>query len=361
MKVVFTAGGTGGHLYPAIAVAEELTAMNGNIDILFIGGDREVERAIIGKTGFRSEPLSVIGMPRNLSPRIATFLWKLGRASLKSRTILKREKPSCLLATGGYVSGPPVLAARSLGIPVCLQEQNSYPGIATRQLARFADTVFLGFSDAAKYLPHATVMMTGNPVRRGIDRGDRKTGAASFGFSPSVKTVFALGGSLGARAVNETVAAIATGIAEQGYQLIWQTGAAEYDRWKTHEVPGRIRVLPYLDNMAQAYAATDLVISRAGAMTLAELTICGLPSILVPLPSAAANHQEHNARSLEHAGAAVVIVQKNLTPDLLKAEVFAILSGDVKRRAMAEASQGMGNRESARVIAGHLLETYGNG
>ena len=360
VKVVFTAGGTGGHIYPAIAIAEELKSMNDSADILFIGGSRIMERDIIGRAGFPMVPLSVIGLPRRISPRQVVFFWKFGVSTIRSLLLLQRENPVCVFATGGYVSGPPVFAARALGIPVYLQEQNSYPGIATRTLARFSRMVFLGFEDAARNLrPDVKTLVTGNPVRRGIDSAKRSEAAERLGLHPALRTVFVFGGSQGARVINETVAEIAGGIVDRGFQLIWQTGAGEYERWRGIEKTGSIRVMSYIDDMAQAYAASDIVVARAGAMTIAEMTVCGLPGIMIPLATSAGNHQEHNARSLERAGVARMIGEEDLTPDRLLNEITALLTDDTQRDRMAEASRRFGNRNAARTIAEFILKKNG--
>jgi len=268
-------------------------------------------------------------------------------------------KPSCLLATGGYVSGPPVLAAYILGIPVFLQEQNSYPGIATRRLARFSDVIFLGFADAGRYLGKASRILTGNPVRRGIENSSRSEGAAAYGLDPFKKTTLVFGGSQGAHAVNKAVSHIIDDIVSAGYQLIWQTGAGEYEQWSGFSRQGSVVVTPYIEKMSLAYAASDMVIARAGAMTIAELNQCGLPSILVPLPTAAENHQEYNARSMETAGAARVILEHDLTPDSLRNELFGLLQNDSMRETMSASSRKLGGGDAAKMIAEYILNNCG--
>jgi UDP-N-acetylglucosamine--N-acetylmuramyl-(pentapeptide) pyrophosphoryl-undecaprenol N-acetylglucosamine transferase len=355
MTVAFTAGGTGGHIYPAIAVAEELKRMDPEIDIRFISGTREIERTIIENAGYPLQTISVIGMPRSLSPRLAVFAVKLGTAAIRSFRILREMKPSCLLATGGYVSGPPVLAAYILGIPVLLQEQNSYPGIATRRLAKFSDVVFLGFADAGQYFGKASRILTGNPVRRGIEKTSRNEGASAFGLDPAKKTALVFGGSQGAHMVNKAISSIVDDIVSAGYQLIWQTGAGEYEQWSGLSRQGSIAITPYIDKMNCAYAVSDIVIARAGAMTIAELNQCGLPSILVPLPTAAENHQEYNARSLETVGAARVILERDLTPETLKSELFGLLENDSVRETMSSSSRKLGGGDAARMIAEYIF------
>jgi UDP-N-acetylglucosamine--N-acetylmuramyl-(pentapeptide) pyrophosphoryl-undecaprenol N-acetylglucosamine transferase len=266
------------------------------------------------------------------------------------------------MATGGYVSGPPVIAARTLGVPVVIQEQNSLPGITNRALGRFAELVFLGFEDARKHFgKRVRTVVTGNPVREEIGGSNRVTAARAFVLDPSLPTVLVFGGSQGAQAINRAVSGAAERVAERDVQVLWQTGDREFTAWKDFDgrSGGRIRVLPYITVMADAYAVSDLVVARSGAMSIAEITACGLPAVFIPLPTAAENHQERNARSLEAAGAAVVILERDLTPGLLGDTVLGILESTERREAMAGSSRRLGRKDAASVIADLLLERYG--
>lgn len=363
MRLAFAAGGTGGHVYPALAVAQEILKRRPQAEIRFIGGNRGIERKIVGASGFPVETIPAAGMPRSLSPAIIPFFWKFAVSIIMSRGILRKFRPSLLLATGGYVSGAPVLAARTLGIPVAMQEQNSFPGIVNRKFARWADLAFLGFEDARKYFPSGMdSFVTGNPVRSEIGTADRVRAAQSFGLDPARRTVLVFGGSQGARAINQAMSGAAERIAGEDTQVIWQTGDREFESWRVYDAraEGRVRVLPYIAAMADAYAASDLVIARAGAISIAELTACGLPGIFIPLPTAAENHQEFNARSLERAGAAVVILERDLTPALLAETTLGIIDSGERLRAMSEASRRMGKKDAAARIADIILERYGN-
>ena len=362
MRVVFAGGGTGGHVYPALAVAEELMKKSPDSEILFIGGTRGIEQKIIGCSGFPVKTIPVSGFPRRLSFAMVAFAWKLMISIIRSLWILAKFKPAVIMATGGYVSGPPFIAARLLKIPVTIQEQNSYPGITNRKLARFADMVFLGFQDAKKFFKNTVdTAYTGNPVRKEIGAGDRESAARSFGLDPAVKTLLVIGGSQGSQAINRALSRIIESLTERGIQVLWQAGDREFPIWKEFDGRGgKIHVLPYITRMADAYAASDLVLARSGAMSIAEITACGLPAIFIPLPSAAANHQEYNARSIADAGGAVMILERDLTPELLLREVLGVLESDERRKAMGEASLRMGKRDAARVIAEKLIERYGS-
>ena len=362
MKIIFTGGGTGGHIYPALAVAEEIMNKKPQSKILFIGGTRNIESKIIGNAGFAMKTIKITGFPRKITPQIFTFAWNLGLSIINSMRIIRGFKPSVIMGTGGYVSGPPIIAAWTMGIPVVLQEQNSYPGITTKKLARFAKIVFLGFQDATGYFgKNAKTFVTGNPVRNNIRSGTRDKASTAFGLDPGLKTVLAFGGSQGAHAINCVLSEIVEDLAELEIQVIWQTGNNEYEVWRRFDgySGGKIKVVPYIDTMSNAYAASDLVVCRAGAMTIAEITACGLPGIFIPLPGAAENHQEFNARSLVNSGAASMILEQELTPGTLRREIIGIITSDERLQEISKQSEKLGIHDAANVIAGIIIEQFG--
>ena len=360
MRILFASGGTGGHIYPAIAVAREILNKQPQTEILFVGGTRRIEHKIISDAGFDMRTIPVTGLPRKLSPAGITFMWKLGTSIIKSIYIIRGFKPSLVMATGGYVSGPPIMAARITGVPVAIQEQNSYPGITTKKLARFAEIIFLGFQEAGAYFgDNVKTVVTGNPVRKDIDKAERRESSIAFGFDPELRTVLVFGGSQGASAINSALSAIVEDIVEHGIQVIWQTGSNEFNEWSRFNRNEKIKVVSYIDNMSAAYAASDLVVSRAGAMTVAEITACGLPGIFIPLPTAAENHQEYNARSLVNAKVASLILERDLTPQTLKREILGIITSDERLTAMSHESKKLGNKDAAEVIAGIIIEQFG--
>ena len=331
MRVMFAGGGTGGHIYPALAVAREIMNRRPEVEILFIAGTRGIESKIFSDAGFDVKTIPVTGLPRKVSPSLIPFAWKLVMSIAQSRRCLKGFRPSVIMATGGYVSGPPIIAAYMMGIPVVIQEQNSFPGITNRKLGRFAEIVFLGFRDAVKYFEgKAETMVTGNPVRNGIEIGEREASAIKFNLDPELKTILVFGGSQGSHAINIVLREVIEQVAQMKIQILWQTGRKEFEENRRFDgmSDGRVRILPYIDDMVSAYSAADMVVSRAGAMTVAEITACGLPAVLIPLPTAAENHQEYNARSLVSSGSAVMIVEKDLTPDVLLQEITRIISSE---------------------------------
>jgi len=363
MRIMFAGGGTGGHIYPAIAVAEEINHKQPETEFLFVGGTRGREQKIVGNSGFPVTTIPVTALPRKISPRLLSFTVKLGISIIKSHRYIKKFKPAVVMATGSYVSGPPMIAALTMGVPLVIHEQNSYPGITNRKLGRFADIVFLGFENAEKYFEgNIKAVVTGNPVTKNIGAGLRNEAARVFGFDPSLKTVFVFGGSQGARAINKALSMAVEDIAERGIQVLWQTGDREYELWAPYDKrsEGRIRTFRYIDNMAQAYAAADLVVARAGAMSIAEITVCGLPAVFVPLPTAAGNHQEYNARTVVEKGAASVIFERELTSTLLEQEIVRIVTSDERLAAMAKSSENLGRKDAASAIAGIIIDRYGH-
>lgn len=351
-------GGTGGHIYPAIAVADELKMRVPDCEILFIGGTRGIERKIVNASGYTVKTVEIMGMPRRPSPAFLPFTVKLGKSIMKCRGYIKQFKPSVVISTGGYVSGPAVLAALSLRTPIAMIEGNAYPGITNRAIARFADIVFLGVEETFKHLPALKeAIITGIPVRKGIDSADRFEAADVYSFDPAVRTLLIFGGSQGSRAINKAVSAAVKDIADSGIQVLWQTGHAGHEEFRLLE-SDTVRIVPYIERMELAYALADLVIARAGMMSIAEMTACGLPGILIPLPTAAENHQERNARALAEAGAAEMILERDLDGAGLARRVTELMNGD-SLAGMAGASKRLGNNKAASMIVDALISRLG--
>ena len=325
MKVLIAAGGTGGHLYPGIAIAREVLREAGN-GAVFVGTEQGIEARVLPKEGLPVRFITV-GRLKGMGPgSIIRTLITLPRGLLQALRLLRTERPDAVIGVGGYASGPVALAAWLLRVPLVIVEPNSYAGLTNRMLGRFARNVFVCFPgrDRQGFFPAGKKSLAGPLVRKGIDGGDRSAGRAAFGLKPDSFTVFVMGGSGGAHAINMAMKAAATELASvRGLQVLHQTGHKD-----VQEVAAAYRdagvdaaVLPYIDDMAGAYAAADLVVSRSGATTVAELAVCGKQAVLIPYPYAADNHQEHNARSLAERGGATVIVQKDLTPARLAEEI----------------------------------------
>jgi UDP-N-acetylglucosamine--N-acetylmuramyl-(pentapeptide) pyrophosphoryl-undecaprenol N-acetylglucosamine transferase len=330
MKVLIAGGGTGGHVFPGIAVAEELQRLRPQCEIVFIGGRQGLEARAVPDAGFRIRFLMTRGFPRRQWWRWPESVLVNLIGFLQAILIVLTENPQAVLGSGGYVSGPVSFAAKLLGRPLLLQEQNSYPGLTNRLLARVATEVHLSFLEARTHFARKDhLKVTGNPVRAHILSGDREAGLREFQLKPGRPVVFVFGGSLGAKRINEAALETLRKLKDRfEVQFILQTGREDFERVRAAVAAEGLpaTVLAFVDHMHLAYACADLVVCRSGAMTLAEIAVCGLPAILVPYPYAAHNHQEDNAASLADRGAAVLIHDADLTGERLAKEVAHLLA-----------------------------------
>ena len=357
MKMVITGGGTGGHLYPALAIARGVKAKVPSIDIVFIGTKKGLESKVVPQTEFRLRTIDVEGLDRGSVVKAARSLLKVPRGFWQAREILSEFKPDVVLGTGGYVSYPVVMAASIMGVKTVIHEQNAYPGLANRLLARRADWVLVSFEEAEKYLKAKNLAVTGLPVRSEIAQTTKNQGLERFGFSSSVFTLLVFGGSLGAASINQAMLRVLERYIKEPMQIIWITGEKGYQNIKD-KIPAavcqstslKLEVLPYLQEMEYALAAADLAVCRAGAATLSELSVVGLPAILVPYPYSAENHQEKNARSLAAKGAAEVIIDEFLDGDVLFKKIEELRSNPVKLQEMASKMKAQGKPEALNRI-----------
>lgn len=337
-KIIIAAGGTGGHLWPAVSVAQALTQLVADTEFLFVGAGRPVEAKILDPAGFSRVVLPSSGLKgRSLGAGVKA-LWQCGLAVRQSLKIIQDFKPDVFLGTGGYVTVPVGLAAKIKGVPILIHEQNSRPGLSNCVLARLAKTVFLGFEDAANSFPNGKTLFVGNPVRPEIAALHSRPVEEHIGSLRILVT----GGSQGARALNRAAAPALALLAQAGHQLQVVHQAGDDDRQWVEDVYSQVglkaTVAGFFEDMASIYAATDLVICRAGALTLAELAAAGLPSILVPLPTAADDHQTVNARSLVGAGGALMLPEKDLTPESLAALTAGFLGNKDRLNLMRQAA-----------------------
>lgn len=360
MRFVVAGGGTGGHIYPALAIAGGLKDRHPEAEILYIGTVRGMEADIVPKAGLPFKGIVAAGLERKLSPRNLLVLWQAGRGFCQAGGIIGHFRPDAVIGTGGYVCGPVVLAAALRGIPALIHEQNALPGITNRILSRFAGKVAVTFADSVKFFPRQNkVKLTGLPVRPEILRAERETGLEKLGIKKGGFLLFSFGGSRGARTINEAMVAVIKNFAEDPrLHILHVTGTAGYGEFLGACAAagidvgkiGNVTIMPYLYNMQDALAAADLVISRAGAATLAELTALGIPSILVPYPYASENHQEFNARALEREGAALVVLDRQFKGELLCRKVAELLDHRDRLAAMAAASKKMGRNRALEDI-----------
>ena len=390
-RVLFAAGGTGGHVFPALAIAEALEARaggRGGLEVAFAGSAGRMEARAVPDAGRRFLPVPGVALARPLwRPRNFLLPLRLATALLACWRLLGRERPCCVVGTGGYVSLPTCLAAVLRGVPLFLQEQNARAGVANRILGRFARAIFLAFTPAAASFPAARAAVVGNPVRQSIARAaelSRADAAARLGLprpqgaavgaagGPRGKVLAVLGGSLGAQRLNEVLQAAAGELLAHGVHLVWQTGPAYYGRFagtvgggegavgaagEEHGGgKGAALVLPFVEDMAAVYAAADLIVARAGAITCSELLASRTPAVLVPSPNVAGDHQTRNAEALEGTGAAVLLAEQDLTPRVLVDRVLGLLGDDAELGKMAAACMAAGAADpAADVIARTIL------
>jgi UDP-N-acetylglucosamine--N-acetylmuramyl-(pentapeptide) pyrophosphoryl-undecaprenol N-acetylglucosamine transferase len=365
--VILAGGGTGGHLYPALALGAALQELDPQVRVHYVGALRGVEARVLPAQGVEHTLLPIRGFQRDGLLGNWRLIPAMSRTFIGLARLFRRLKPALVVGTGGYASGPAGMWAVVTGVPVAVQEQNSHPGLVTRMLSRWARQVHLGFPEAASQLKpgtHTEVLSLGNPIRPPDTGIDRTAARARFGLSADAVVLLVVGGSQGARAINEAVLAALETVARgalpgrpDALEILWATGPAHLEH-----VAARLALLGldwvraegYIDAMPEALAATDVAVSRAGAMGTAELLAWGRPMLLVPLPTAAADHQTHNARALADAGAAVMLVERELTPERLWTEVLS-LAGDAARRAdMERAARQRARPDAARDIARHL-------
>lgn len=359
-KVMLAGGGTGGHLFPAIALAEELKRRKPDVEILFVGTKRGLEAKLIPQMGYRLLFLEVRGLRRKVDVRNLLFFYYLARSLRQAKSILEIEKPDVVVGTGGYVSGPPLYCARRLKIPTIIQEQNSYPGLTTRWLAKGADKVFLAYPESKRYFKRQNNLeVVGNPVRCDFNQIDKAQAKKSMKIDQNKKVILILGGSQGSVALNQSILENLALLEGQSWlQIIWQTGERDYSRIKAtldlKNLP--ITAMSFIQDMGTAYAACDLVVSRAGALTLSEITLCGKPSLLIPYPHAAADHQRHNAEALVKAGAANMIFERDLPGQNLVKRMLGLAQDQKKLESMSAQSIKLGKPDSLHRIVNEILK-----
>jgi UDP-N-acetylglucosamine--N-acetylmuramyl-(pentapeptide) pyrophosphoryl-undecaprenol N-acetylglucosamine transferase len=355
-RIILAGGKTGGHVFPAIAMAKEFKRRFPKDKVTFVGTRDGLESKIVPKYGFRLIFIQARGLRRKASPRNLMLPYYVLRGLCQSFRILNQERPDLVVGTGGYVSFPVVFSASLKNVPTLIQEQNSYPGISTRLLAFLADRVCLSYPSSVRYFPtKAKLTVTGNPVREDIVSGKRDEAVRKFDLDPGKKTIFIFGGSQGAKAINQAVLESLDSLSEN-WQLLWQTGQSDFSPL-SEKVEGKgtkCALFPFIEDMRSAYAASDLVVSRAGALTLAEITACGKPSLLIPYPYAAADHQRYNAEILQKEGAAQVISQRDLTGESLAHELSSLLSDEKRLKTMAEQSRRMGRPDASSLLVNEM-------
>jgi UDP-N-acetylglucosamine--N-acetylmuramyl-(pentapeptide) pyrophosphoryl-undecaprenol N-acetylglucosamine transferase len=368
-RVLFAGGGTGGHLYPALALGAALEERVPGVEAHYVGARRGVESRVLPDRGVPHTLLPFEPLRRDRVWQNWRLVPSLLRSAAALAGLFRQLRPALVVGTGGYASAPTCGWALLRGVPVAIQEQNSYPGMTTRLLGRWARQIHLGFPEAARHLKpgkHTQVHSAGNPIRPPDPELDPRVCRAAFGLPEDATVVLVVGGSQGARAVNRALLGALEGAAAgtlppapQGLRILWATGPAHFAAVSARLAElgaAGVHAVGYIQEMPEALAAADIAVSRAGAMATAELLAWGIPAVLVPLPTAAADHQTHNARALAEAGTGVFLPESEATPERLWAELVS-LAGDTERRGrMAAAARERARPDAARTIAGQLAE-----
>ena len=357
-RLLISGGGTGGHVFPAIAIADAVKASGMDVDFLFVGADGKLEMEKVPNAGYRIVGLPVMGFPRKISFRVFKFFVSLIRSMLKANKIVKEFKPHCVVGVGGYASGPVLRIATRKGIPALIQEQNSYAGVTNKLLAAKVNRICVAYDGMGKYFPVEKIIMTGNPVRKDILRIEKKNveDCKIFGLDYAKKTILVLGGSLGAGTINSSILA---GLEKIGsnYQVLWQCGKTHYSKLLASIDAAKypnIVLRPFIERMNIAYSCADIIISRAGAITISELELVGKPCILVPSPNVAEDHQTKNALALVSKHAALMVKDADAANELLNT-AFSLLKDEGECRHISENLRNMGIPDSADKIATEVI------
>mgnify|MGYP001214065040 CR=1 FL=1 len=354
-KIIISGGGTGGHLFPALAIAEELKIRFKDVKILFVGSLGKMEMTKVPAAGYNIIGLWVDGFKRNFSLKNLMFPIKLFFSLIKSLFILLINKPIIVIGTGGYASGPLIFVANILNIPSLIQEQNSYPGITNKILSRSVDKIAVAYEGLERYFPEEKIIVTGNPIRKSIESLCINVSKAKkyFELNPNKQTLVVLGGSLGAKRINNLIAEKLDWFRSFDIQIIWQCGSLYYDKYKELSCD-EVKILAFVNEMDQLYSSADFIISRAGAATLSELSCVGKPAILIPSPNVAENHQFHNAMAFANRNAAIVVTEKKLKIDFEAS--FKKLLNEEKQNEFIENIRQFAKPNAAKEIVNHIEE-----
>lgn len=355
MRIIISGGGTGGHIYPAIAIANELKTIDPATEILFVGAEGKMEMEKVPRAGYQIEGLPIVGIKRELTLENLAFPFKLGQSLLRARQIVNTFRPDVAVGVGGYASGPLLLAASLKGIPTLIQEQNSYAGLTNKVLSRWAKRICVAYPGMDAFFPAEKIKVTGNPVRSDIQLAARQAeaGRQLFGLEANRPTLLVIGGSQGARTLNESLEAGLSALIDAGIQVIWQTGTTFIDRArKAVAEASTMLIKPYdfIYDMDKAYGVADVVVSRAGALSVSELCLVEKPAILVPFPLASEDHQTKNAMSLVGQKAAVLINDQVARVELIPA-ALALLNDPVRQQTLRQNIRPLAKPNAARDIA----------
>lgn len=358
MKFMITGGGTGGHIYPALAIANEIKERYSDADILYVGTEKGLESELVPKEGFDFKTIRVKGFPRKISIEAFSTIKELFLGLNDAKKIIKEFRPDVVIGTGGYVCGPVVYMASRKKIPTIIHEQNAFPGITNKILSRYVDKIAASFEESKKYFKYPEkVILTGNPVRKSLATVNIEKAYKSLNIDPNIPMILSFGGSGGQKRLNESMAYVIKENANNpNIQILHVTGKRFFDSFiedinnSGTKLKSNIQIIPYLFNIPDALNIADLVITSAGAITLAEVTVVGVPSIIIPKAYTAENHQEYNARALEEKGAGVMILEKDLSGKLLNDTILKLLEDSDKLKTMAKKSKSLGKIKAVNDI-----------
>lgn len=364
MKIIISGGGTGGHIYPALAIAGEVKERLPEVQLLYVGTPAGMESRIVPAAGLAYASLDVSGIDRTSMIKASKSIIKFPNSFFQARNIIKEFDPDIIVGTGGYVSFPIVLAGTFMGVKTIIHEQNAYPGLANRNLAKRVDRVLLTFPEARQYLESTNIKVTGLPVRKEMMHTDREKARQFLGMDPGMFTILAFGGSLGAKTINKAMLDFIDRSRTQALQIIWITGEAAFEqlqdelmqRFDLKTLRPQIKLFPYLNQMEQAMAAADLAVCRAGASTVSELEVVGLPAILVPFPFAADNHQEKNARALVAKNAALLVIDEFLDGAEMVKKVQELIENPEKLKLMGQNMRKEAKPDALKEITDEILK-----
>ncbi|HEX8517797.1 MAG TPA: undecaprenyldiphospho-muramoylpentapeptide beta-N-acetylglucosaminyltransferase [Bacteroidia bacterium] len=364
LKIIVSGGGTGGHIFPAIAIANAIKALRPDTEFLFVGAEGKMEMEKVPAAGYKIEGLWISGFQRKITMSNLAFPFKVLSSVFKAKKILRSFKPDAVIGTGGFASGPMLQVASSNGIPTLIQEQNSYAGITNKILASKVDSICVAYSGMERFFPKHKIILTGNPVRQDILslEGKRDRGLELFRLTGNKKIVLVIGGSLGARTINESIINCLDEFAKNDIQLIWQTGKGFFETAKTaaSEYKGKgIHAFDFIQKMDLAYAVADVVISRAGASSVSELCLVRKPTILVPSPNVAEDHQTKNAMALVTYNAAIIIKDSDARIKL-KEHVLKLVKDEAACQKLSENIARLALPDSAIVIANEVIRLINN-
>ncbi len=360
LRVIISGGGTGGHVFPAIAIADELKVQVPDCEILFVGALGKMEMERVPKAGYKIEGLNIAGFQRRLTFKNVLLPFKLMGSLIKAIRIVNRFKPDVVIGVGGYASGPVLKISNLLGVPTIIQEQNSYPGITNRVLGAKAEKICVAYDELQKFFPKDKLVFTGNPIRKDIldNQKEKYIAKQALGLSQNKKTILVFGGSLGAGTVNEAVLANADAWMQmEDISIIWQVGRFYYEKYKDCALAGKpdIKIVPFIEDMDLAYSAADVVVCRAGALTISELSVLGKAAILIPSPNVAEDHQTKNAMALVSKNAAILLKDDEVKEKII-AEVKSVLNDEIKKHDLQNNIKYFGRPEAAKKIVAEILK-----